>query len=57
MDTAGTLCDYYRSDAMDKFRNSLITSISMFREMDMKMIGMIAIIGVGVVMGIWMLMR
>lgn len=42
---------------MDKFRNSMLTPISMFKDMDAKMIGIIAVVGVGIAMGLWMLMR
>ena len=56
MDTAGTLCDYYRSDAIDKFKNSMLSPISMFKELDMKVWGVVAIVIVGVGLGMFMLM-
>lgn len=42
---------------MDKFKNSMLSAVAMFREMDLKMIGIVAIIGVGIVLGLFMLMK
>lgn len=57
MDTAGTLADYYHSTTMEDFKKGMISKTSTFKELDMKMIGMIAVVGVGVFFGLFLLMN
>lgn len=55
MDTAGTLYDYYESKVLQKFKKYL-AKVQMFKDLDLKMIGTIAVVAVGVILGIFVLL-
>lgn len=54
METSSTLEDFYMSDSMDKFVKGMTTGIKL-PPMDMKKMGLIAMMAVGVVLGLYLL--
>lgn len=57
MDTASTIGDYSKSDALVNFKKGVLSKVSMMQSMDLKMIGSIAVVAAGVLCGIVLLMR
>lgn len=57
MDTASTIGDYSKSDALVNFKKGVLSKVSMMQSMDLKMIGSIAVVAAGVLCGIVLLIR
>lgn len=49
--------DYYKTDALDNFKKGLISKVSTLPELDMKMIGTVAVIAIGAFLGLFLLMN
>lgn len=57
MDTATTLADYWKTNAIEQFKKGATAKVSNMPALDLKVIGSLAVVAAGVLCGLVLLIR